>query len=54
MAVGVFFCEDPRIVDVHGRFFAGLDLTGCREFTRLAAALLFWGTVSDADRRWNG
>ena len=55
LAVGVVFCEDPRFVELHGRFSAGLDQTGSREFTRMATALLLWRAVSDADRlfdRW--
>ena len=58
LAVGMVFCEDPRFVELHGRFSAGLDQTGCGEFTCMATALLLWGAVSDADRlfdrRWNG
>ena len=50
LAVGVVFCEDPRFVELHGRFSAGFDQTGRREFTRMATALLLWSAVSYADR----
>ena len=58
LAVGMVFFEDPRFVELHGRFSAGFDQAGCREFTRMATPLLLWGAVSDVDRlsdwRWNG
>ena len=57
LAVGVVFREHPRFVELHGRFSADLDQTGCREFTGMATALLLRGALSDADRlfdrRWN-
>jgi len=50
LAVGMVFCEGPGFVELHGRLPAGLNEAGRREFTRMAAALLLWDAVSDADR----